>query len=69
MTSLQRDNTTNKFYELWVNEDGQDLIEYTIALTFLTVATAALLSAAGSSISTVWSAARTTVLNAATKAS
>jgi Flp pilus assembly pilin Flp len=68
MTPLQID-IRNKVYELWAKEEGQDLIEYTILLAFLAVAVAGLLSGAGRSVTTVWSAARTTLSNAAAKAS
>jgi len=40
---------------LWREEQGQDLIEYTLMLAFVALASAALFSSAGSSINTIWS--------------
>jgi len=43
------------FARLWRDEQGQDLIEYTLMLAFVALASAALFSTAGSSINTIWS--------------
>lgn len=40
---------------LWREEQGQDLIEYTLMLAFVALASAALFSSAGSSINLIWS--------------
>jgi Flp pilus assembly pilin Flp len=40
---------------LWRDEQGQDLIEYTLMLAFVALASAALFSSAGSSINLIWS--------------
>ena len=40
---------------LWRNEQGQDLIEYTLMLAFVALASAALFSSAGTSINQIWS--------------
>ena len=40
---------------LWKEEQGQDLIEYTLMLAFIALASAALFSSAGGSINTIWS--------------
>jgi len=40
---------------LWQDEQGQDLIEYTLMLAFVALASAALFSSAGSSINVIWS--------------
>jgi len=40
---------------LWRDEQGQDLIEYTLMLAFVALASAALFSTAGASINTIWS--------------
>ncbi|HXM45454.1 MAG TPA: Flp family type IVb pilin [Bryobacteraceae bacterium] len=40
---------------LWCDEQGQDLIEYTLMLAFVALASAALFSSAGSSINQIWS--------------
>jgi len=46
----------NTFWtRLWNDEQGQDLIEYTLMLAFVALASAALFSTAGSSINVIWS--------------
>jgi len=40
---------------LWNDESGQDLIEYTLMLAFIALASAALYTSAGASINTIWS--------------
>jgi Flp pilus assembly pilin Flp len=42
-------------YELLNNEQGQDLIEYTLVLAFVALASAALFLGAGGSIGGIWS--------------
>jgi Flp pilus assembly pilin Flp len=39
------------------DEQGQDLIEYTLLLAFVALASAALFISSGGSINTIWSAA------------
>jgi Flp pilus assembly pilin Flp len=50
-------------------EDGQDLIEYTLLLAFVCLASAALFINAGSTMSNIWGIANTTLANAQTAAS
>jgi Flp pilus assembly pilin Flp len=50
-------------------EEGQDLIEYTLLLAFVCLASAALFINAGTSISGIWSIANTTLKNASAAAS
>jgi len=38
----------------WNDEQGQDLIEYTLLLAFVALASAALFLGAGKSINTIW---------------
>ena len=40
---------------LWNEEQGQDLIEYTLLMAFVALASAALFLGAGGSIKTIWS--------------
>ena len=40
---------------LWREEQGQDLIEYTLMLAFVALASAALFSTAGTSVNQIWS--------------
>jgi Flp pilus assembly pilin Flp len=53
----------------WRDEDGQDLIEYTLLMAFVALSSAALFSAAGSSVSKVWSTTNSTLSRAVTSAS
>jgi Flp pilus assembly pilin Flp len=49
----------------FLNEDqGQDLIEYTLLLAFVALASAAVFIGAGSSISGIWTAANNRLSNA-----
>jgi Flp pilus assembly pilin Flp len=43
--------------QLWRDDRGQDLIEYTLVLAFVALASAALFGSAGRSVNTVWSKA------------
>ena len=45
-------------------EDGQDLIEYTLLLAFVCLASAALFISAGGSIGGIWTAANTQLTTA-----
>jgi len=54
---------------LWNGEQGQDLIEYTLLMAFVALASAALFIGAGGKISSIWSATNTQLANAATAAS
>ena len=68
MISVQSDMKST-IYQLWANDEGQDLIEYTLLLAFVTLGAATLMRGVGSSVNTVWASASTTLSNAATKAS
>ena len=54
---------------LWRDEDGQDLIEYTLLMAFVALSSAALFINAGTSVSRVWSTTNTTLSTAVLKAS
>jgi Flp pilus assembly pilin Flp len=51
------------------DEQGQDLIEYTLLMAFVALASAAIFIQAGSSIKGIWTSANTQLANAATAAS
>ena len=51
------------------DESGQDLIEYTLLLAFIALASASLFTSAGGSISQIWQSGSTQLANAATQAS
>ncbi len=50
------------------DEHGQDLVEYTLLLAFVAIASAALFISAGGSISGIWNIANTTLNEAARSA-
>jgi len=51
------------------DEQGQDLIEYTLLLAFVCLATSALFVSSGGSLSGIWISANTELGNANTSAS
>jgi Flp pilus assembly pilin Flp len=53
---------------LWLNEEGQDLIEYTLLMAFVALASAALFINSGASISQIWSVSNTQLSTAAVSA-
>jgi Flp pilus assembly pilin Flp len=53
---------------LWNDEQGQDIIEYTLLLAFVALASAALFIGAGAQINTIWQTTNTTLSNAAASA-
>jgi Flp pilus assembly pilin Flp len=48
----------------WNDEQGQDLIEYTLLMAFVALASAALFIGAGSSIKGIWTATNTQLATA-----
>jgi len=50
-------------------ESGQDLIEYTLLLAFIALASASLFLSAGGSVSSIWQQGSTQLSNAAVSAS
>ena len=54
-----------QFIVRFVRDDqGQDLIEYTLLLAFVCLASAALFIGAGKSLSSIWTTANATISNA-----
>jgi Flp pilus assembly pilin Flp len=56
-------------YNFVNDEQGQDLIEYTLLLAFVCLASAALFISAGSSVAGIWTAANTRLTAANASAS
>ena len=56
---------TNLFNRFMKDEQGQDLIEYTLLLAFVALASAALFTQAGGSVKSIWGAASTNLASAA----
>jgi Flp pilus assembly pilin Flp len=59
---------TNFVQNFMNDEQGQDLIEYTLLLAFVALASAAIFIGAGNSISGIWAGANTRLANANTYA-
>jgi Flp pilus assembly pilin Flp len=59
----------NVMKRLWQDEQGQDLIEYTLLMAFVALASAALFISSGASISSIWSDSNTQLSTAASAAS
>ena len=57
------------FLALWQDESGQDLIEYTLLLAFVALASAALFIGAGNSVQGIWSVVNSQLAAANTSAS
>jgi Flp pilus assembly pilin Flp len=55
--------------KFWQDESGQDLIEYTLLMAFVALASASIFISAGNSISTVWGSTSTQLASAAVAAS
>jgi len=60
---------TSIWKTLWKQEEGQDLIEYTLLLAFVALAAAALFIGAGGTISGIWKVANDQLSNASKSAS
>ena len=59
-------NTLKRFLS---DEQGQDLIEYTLLLAFVALASAALFTSAGASVKGIWTAAQGDLSSAASVSS
>ncbi len=53
----------------WQDDQGQDLIEYTLLMAFVALASAALFISSGASISSIWSDTNVSLSAAASTAS
>jgi Flp pilus assembly pilin Flp len=59
---------TTLLRNLWQDDQGQDLIEYTLLMAFVALASAALFISSGTSISKIWSTTNTNLSQAASTA-
>ncbi len=59
----------NLLRNLWNDEQGQDLIEYTLLMAFVALASAALFLGAGGSIKGIWSVTNSQLAAANSQAS
>lgn len=58
-----------RLQNFWNDEQGQDLIEYTLLMAFVALASAALFLGAGGSIKGIWSVTNSQLAAASTSAS
>ena len=59
----------NRLYDFFKDEQGQDLIEYTLLLAFVCMACAALFIGGGNSVSGIWASTNSRLVVANTSAS
>ena len=57
------------FKQFLKDESGQDLIEYTLLMAFVALASASIFIGAGGSVATIWNSASNQLVNAASAAS
>jgi Flp pilus assembly pilin Flp len=50
--------------KFWQEETGQDLIEYTLLMAFVALASASIFISAGGSVATIWGNVNQTLTNA-----
>jgi Flp pilus assembly pilin Flp len=62
-------NILETMRNFWSDDQGQDLIEYTLLMAFVALASAALFIGAGGSISGIWTASNNQLAAANTSAS
>jgi len=55
--------------KFWQDESGQDLIEYTLLMAFVALASASIFISAGNSVQGIWGAASTQLTSANASAS
>lgn len=60
---------TNRVLAFWNDDQGQDLIEYTLLMAFVALASAALFIGAGGSVSGIWTTSNSQLASANTSAS
>lgn len=60
--------STSVLKALWQEEDGQDLVEYSLLLAFIALGAVAILSSTSKSLNSLWSTISSTLASAATSA-
>jgi Flp pilus assembly pilin Flp len=53
-----------RFYDFWRDQDGQDIVEYSLLITFIAIACLALVASGQTSIKTIWSSGSNTLASA-----
>jgi Flp pilus assembly pilin Flp len=59
---------TSVLKALWREEDGQDLVEYSLLLAFIALGAVAILSSTSKSLNSLWSTISSTLASAAASA-
>jgi Flp pilus assembly pilin Flp len=59
---------TQWIYQFWREEDGQDLIEYSLLITFIALATMWIMGSGRPAVNAIWTGANTTITQANTTA-
>jgi len=59
----------NHLYNIWNQEEGQDLIEYTLLISFVALAVVGLFMGAGNDVKGVWASTNNQLASANTHAS
>ena len=59
---------TQWLHQFWREEDGQDLIEYSLLITFIAIACAALLGAGRPAVNAIWITSNSELTTAGTVA-
>jgi Flp pilus assembly pilin Flp len=62
---LREEENMKTLYRFLRDEQGQDLVEYTLLLAFVALAAAGIMTTAGTSIDTIWQSANTELNDAA----
>jgi Flp pilus assembly pilin Flp len=58
-----------RLHKLWREEDGQDLIEYTLLIMFIAIATAAVVGSGQNALRDIWGTSNSTIVQAGSAAS
>ncbi len=53
------------FYRFWIEEDGQDLIEYSLLIVFIGIATIFLITSSQPTVNNIWTGANNSLATAA----
>lgn len=56
-------------FRLWIEEDGQDLVEYTLLITFIAIATMWIMGSGRPAVNAIWTGANSSLTQANTTAS
>jgi Flp pilus assembly pilin Flp len=62
-------HTMDTLKRFWLDEVGQDLVEYSLLIVFVLIASEIILQQTGSAVVPIWSAGSATVQNAALQVS